>query len=492
MKYATLVAIAGSLAITAPLLAQDMNFDFEGNAPSVQPQFFAFDCDGTVLSETVRWESASSGGNNYRRLGLNAGPRATTGDYAKAMVHIPVASQSFRLTIRTPDDRTSSRPPLLLVRGGTVSNARGWTHRTQDGIFEMLRVDFANGVETSTEVLSQVVATINPPILRVITTSMFTQFVPTLNDGNASFGVATSLLPPGLTQGTGVSIVVGGAAANLSGLPEGSNTNDAFYVSLDDIAIMSLSRGTDCDNSGSPDIFWRNPSTGQTYQWLMNQTTVQGFRPVGTFPGNWRMVGAGNIDNQGASDLVMQDTITGDVRAWLYNADGSLVARRWLGNPGTAWRASAVADFNNDAMSDIVFRNTTTGENALWTITSSGTLQGVGSLPFVGDTAWQIIGACDINYDGLNDLLWSRHGEIVVWRMNPDREPALIDYLGFAPTDWKLIAAGDFDNDGLDNDLMWHNEATGDIGLWGMDQQVLQSWTGVTNIGTATAWQGGN
>jgi hypothetical protein len=469
-----------------------MVFDFQGNAPSVTPQLFAFDCDGSVLSETVRWEEAAENTNNYRRLGLSAGTRATTGDYPKAMVHIPVASQSFRLIVRTPEDRTSLREPVLLVRGDPSSSEQGWTHRFDFGIAEISRVTFANGLVTST-VLVSLSPTTRPTRYELRKASTYTNFTPGNDSRFGSFGTGFLPLPLGFGQSTGVSIVVGGVPANNTGEPEGSNTNDAFHVSLDDISIMSLSRGTDCDNSGSPDIFWRNPSTGQTYQWLMNQTTVQGFRPVGTFPGNWRMVGAGNIDNQGASDLVMQDTVTGDVRAWLYNADGSLVARRWLGNPGTAWRASAVADFNYDAMSDIVFRNSD-GSNALWTINSSGTLESVQSLPYVGDSAWTIIGAADFNFDGQNDLLWSRHGEVVQWLMEPTPlTPIFIRYMGFAPTDWSLVAAGDFDADGIDNDLVWHNTETGDVGIWRVgDSNAVDAWIGLTNIGTDTPWQGAN
>ncbi len=466
--------------------AQDMLFDFQGNTPSVTPTFIALDCDGTVLTEEVRWEAGTENGtNNYRRLGLNAGTRVESGQQPRAILSIPIAHRNTRVRLRLPNDTTVFYQPSILVRGGPPATGFGWTPFKDIvlGTTDLAVVTFASGARS----FGQLGGSANSyfSFFEVVTAanSRFSALTP---DGSVVQLTGSVPVPSNYQTGTGLSIVVDGQPWD-SGF-----ANDAFHVSVDDISIMSLSRGTDCDNSGTPDIFWRNRETGQTYQWLMNQTTVQAFRPVGTFAGNWRIVGAGNIDNQGASDLVMQDTVTGDVRAWLYNADGSLAARRWLGNPGSTWRASAVADMTYDAMSDIIFRSTD-GSNAIWTISSSGTLQSVVGLPFVADEAWTIIGAADMDYDGQNDLLWSRHGEVVLWSFGRDISmPINISYLGFAPTDWTLLAAGDFDNDGLDNDLMWHNQTTGDIGMWGMNAATLASWSGITNIGTTTAWQGGN
>lgn len=482
------------LLSSSPALAQDMLFDFDGNAPSVQPTFIAYDCDGTVLNEAVRWEAASTSGNNYRRLGLNAGTRATTGDWPRALVRFAVASPNTRVRIRMPSDSTGLRQPLILTRSEPESRGFGWTPFF-DGMDVFPRTcTFENGVQTlgSISVGTQGIT----EYVEVVTSRNATSLTLLTGGGQIEVRRGSATPPVGYDNVRGVSLVVGSNPAGSSGQPTGSNTNDAFYFSFDDISIMSLSRGTDCDNNGSADLFWRNPATGQSYQWLMGQTglgvpRVNDFRPIGTFAGNWRIVGAGNIDNQGASDLVMQDTVTGDVRVWLFDAEGSLVARRWLGNPGATWRASAVADLNYDAMSDIVFRNSN-GSNAVWTISSSGTLQSVVGLPYVGDTDWKIIGACDMNYDGQNDILWSRNGEVVVWLLGRDRSPSEINYLGFAPTDWQFLAAGDFDRDGVDNDLMWHNTTTGDIGMWDMNSQTIAAWVPLTNIGTTTAWQGGN
>ena len=38
----------------------------------------------------------------------------------------------------------------------------------------------------------------------------------------------------------------------------------------------SVSNTADYDHNGSPDILWRNYSTGENYLWYMNGTTVSG------------------------------------------------------------------------------------------------------------------------------------------------------------------------------------------------------------------------
>jgi hypothetical protein len=289
----------------------------------------------------------------------------------------------------------------------------------------------------------------------------------------------------------------------IRGENECCGASSGFVATVDDLSFMSLSRGSDANNDGKPDLYWRDASSGNVYQWLLNGTTITTFRWSQNLPGaQWRLVGAGNVDNQGASDLIWQDDITGAIFSWALQTDGSLASWAYVGGPGTAWRASAVADFNHDSFSDIAFRNTTTGENAIWFL-RGGAITGFELLPTVADQRYSIIGACDMNYDGQNDLLWNfaflRNDPVTpdtdlvsTWLLSRTRTINQFRYLGAKDAQWTYLGAGDFDADRSDNDLMWHNTSTGDIGMWRTSNANVTGWQPLLNIGTSTPWRGGN
>ena len=76
----------------------------------------------------------------------------------------------------------------------------------------------------------------------------------------------------------------------------------------------------------------------------------------------------------------------------------------------------------------------------------------------------------DVNADGMGDLVWRNNasGDVAVWLMNgPTRGTTGIVMPG-VPADWRIIGGGDFDGD-LRADLLWRNQLTGDVAAWLMN-----------------------
>ena len=54
------------------------------------------------------------------------------------------------------------------------------------------------------------------------------------------------------------------------------------------------------------------------------------------------------------------------------------------------------------------------------------------------------------------------------------------------------MTIGNLDDDGIDNDLMWHNPTTGVVGAWIMNYETLTAWQGLTVIATDQQWRAAN
>ena len=139
----------------------------------------------------------------------------------------------------------------------------------------------------------------------------------------------------------------------------------------------------DVNHDGSPDLLWRDTSTGELLVWTMNRTQQQGTiipYPDAAPAGAWRVVAARDFSGDNNVDLLWQDAASGDALLWVMDAGFSRVAEQPLvpdNQGGSAWRIVATGDYGTgpggvNFTNDVVWRHDTTGKLVLWYMDTAG------------------------------------------------------------------------------------------------------------------------
>lgn len=147
------------------------------------------------------------------------------------------------------------------------------------------------------------------------------------------------------------------------------------------------------------------------------------------------------------------------------------------------------SDFNFDGSSDFVWRGPTVGagEQSVWFLNNGNP---TGSAKFsvdVADPAWVIEGTGDFDGDGKeDDLAWANYStnQVSFWLTEYDDQSQMtvvgggILNIALAPN-WQLQGTGDFDGDGLQDDLVFYNQATSQAQIWFLDSGSLVNILGI-------------
>jgi VCBS repeat protein len=256
----------------------------------------------------------------------------------------------------------------------------------------------------------------------------------------------------------------------------GVSTNDADAL-FDEILVKQAPASSDFNTDGNPDLVWQNQTTGEIGVWFMNGTNLMSpslFNPGQVPDTNWKVVGTADFNSDSRPDLVWQNQVTGQIGVWFMN--GTNLISPSLFNPGqvpdTDWRIVGTADFNGDSKPDLVWQNQTTGQIGLWFMDGI-TLLSVSLLnpPQVTDTNWKIVATGDFDNDSQPDLVWQNQatGQMGVWfmigaslsRLSLFNPPQVSD------TSWRIVGMRDLNGDNQ-ADLIWQNQVTGQIGVWSM------------------------
>jgi len=231
-------------------------------------------------------------------------------------------------------------------------------------------------------------------------------------------------------------------------------------------------------------ILWHNQENGDTVAWFMQNATRQSQAVIGNVGAIWKIVGTGDFNNDGKSDILWQNLTTGDIYVW-YMDGATMMGGEAAGKvEDLDWRIAAVADFNNDGHPDYLWQHQVRGDLYVWFIGfdtwwNALIVTGGSSGGGIADTNWKIVGADDFNDDGLPDYLWQHQvtGDLYVWFMDGTTATGGVPLSGKGGPNWKIAGTGYFNID-RKPDILWHNQSTGDMLVWFMD--------GVTQAGESS------
>jgi hypothetical protein len=239
------------------------------------------------------------------------------------------------------------------------------------------------------------------------------------------------------------------------------NPNPASFAAVEDF-------NGDCKS----DLLWRNNTTEQVYEWIMNGTTYSSSGTPGSPTSDWVIQGVGDFNGDGMADILWRNNTTGEVFIWIMNGT-TFTSSGSLGYVSSDWSIAGVGDFNGDGKADILWRNSTTGQVYLWLMNGT-TMSGGGSVTYVSSD-WVVQGIGDFNGDGKADILWrnSTTGQVYIWLMN-GATLASSGTPGSPISDWVIQDVGDFNGDGK-SDILWRNSTTGQVYIWFMNGTTYPS-----------------
>jgi hypothetical protein len=194
-----------------------------------------------------------------------------------------------------------------------------------------------------------------------------------------------------------------------------------------------------------------------------------------------------DFNGDGKADLVWRNTSTGQGTVWYMDGvtrigNGSLP---WVKD--TNWKIVGTPDYNNDGKPDLVWRNTSTGKNAVYYM-NGVTKTGSVSLPSVSDTNWKIVGMSDFNGDDKPDIVWrnTSTGKNALWYMDGVTRTGSGSLPSVSDTNWKIV--GTFYTGYGSSVIVWRNESTGRNALWYMDGVTLMWSTSLPSV-SDTNWK---
>jgi hypothetical protein len=139
-------------------------------------------------------------------------------------------------------------------------------------------------------------------------------------------------------------------------------------------------------------------------------------------------------------------------------------------------------DFNKNGWLDLLWHHQTTGLVSTWLMSGTTVVSGQ---PFTAlfdsyrrvDTNWKIVGAGDMDQDGWVDLVW-QHGADGRLAFSTTLNGSVQQERTLSPdvvveTAWKIKAVADFNQDGSP-DLVWQHETSGAIAIWFMNGPTMQ------------------
>ena len=112
-----------------------------------------------------------------------------------------------------------------------------------------------------------------------------------------------------------------------------------------------------------------------------------------TIPTSWLVIGTGDFNGDGRDDILWRNPTTGETTNWLGQANGSFSGNdfSFYTTASTSWQVDGIGDFNGDGRDDILWRNPSTGQTTDWLGQTNGSFIGndANALSTIGPS-WQV------------------------------------------------------------------------------------------------------
>jgi hypothetical protein len=160
-------------------------------------------------------------------------------------------------------------------------------------------------------------------------------------------------------------------------------------------------------------------------------------------------------------------------------------------DPALSYREHARADFDGDGLNDLLWQDSQNGYLAAWLLTGTHAVKAAVSLSHgANDQTWRIVGTGDFNTDGKPDIVWHNNasGNLRVWYMDGVTRTSQISIDGVGDTRWRVAGIGDFNGD-QKPDIIWQHDTAGWLAVWLMNGPTLIGGLDMTPVQVDVQWK---
>jgi subtilisin-like proprotein convertase family protein len=242
------------------------------------------------------------------------------------------------------------------------------------------------------------------------------------------------------------------------------------------LEISTVEKG-DFNRDAYPDLLWRHDTSGENVLWYMENNalyTGEFTNPPVLTDVRWKMVGTHDFNGDRRTDILWRHNTSGENVMWFMDKN-TIVSGTFTNPPALVdlnWQMAGTGDFNGDAKPDILWRHDVSGENVVWFMNGNTLVSGTFlSPPSFPDTNWKMVGTGYFDPGVQLDILWwnQASGQLAVWFMNGITLTGgeLTTPPGISSTQWRPVATADFNRNGR-VDIVWRHVVTGDNMIWYM------------------------
>jgi hypothetical protein len=240
------------------------------------------------------------------------------------------------------------------------------------------------------------------------------------------------------------------------------------YVSVSPIAAASgpARSLTDLNGDGVADLLLQHSASANVAAWLMNGAG-QPSSAISIYAGDvggWRVGAAADLNRDGIDDVVIQHPVTKFVGALMLDGAGVPTSFRFVYPADIGgWTVVGAADLNGDSIDDVILQHASTTFVGAWLMDGKGNAASF-AFVYAGAVAdWHVVAVADLNVDGIADIVLQNSATtfIGVWLMNGAGQPASFQYVYPGQLeDWRVVGAADVNHDGIDDLVLQRTSTT--------------------------------